>query len=62
VWCAGYSACLDHAIENQWPGWTCIQCSRRVSRDADIEDVGEEAQRALKLWTRVFEKKAVAAF
>ena len=25
--CEYYSSCLDHAIRQTWPSWTCAECS-----------------------------------
>jgi len=28
--CGSYEACLDHAVVNQWPGFTCASCALAV--------------------------------
>ncbi len=59
VMCRNYGACLDKALREGWPGFSCSECSGYVMEDPDSSPYwmvqGERCGRILK---RIFIDKA----
>lgn len=57
VMCQHYSKCLDRAVAEDWPGFTCRACSSYTPAQLDIEEITNEAWRCNRLFDAVFGEK-----
>jgi hypothetical protein len=41
LYCQSYNSCLDHAVKNRWPSFSCGECSayRRISSEQERQDL-----------------------
>lgn len=49
VYCTHYGTCLDHAIRNDWEGFTCKECPGYEREQLSAEDAFEECVRCAAL-------------
>lgn len=41
LYCQSYNSCLDHAVKNSWPSFSCGECSayQRISSEQERQDL-----------------------
>ena len=49
VFCRHYNGCLDHAVKNDWQGFSCESCPSYVRQQFDSEEWNEDYARCMRL-------------
>lgn len=57
VMCQHYSKCLDRAVAEDWPGFSCRACEAYNPEQLDLEEIMSEAHRCNRLFDAAFGEK-----
>lgn len=49
VWCLSYNQCLDHAVSQEWPSFTCRGCMDYSHQEMSAADAEEDMLKCAEL-------------
>lgn len=62
VWCGHYSECLHQAAMEDWPGWSCADCSDYQRRQITPAELQDDSDHCRALIEAIFNKRLSAKF